>query len=186
MSPKDTLKKTQAYLENLEKSKKTIVKVGLPKEKIGGKVYGNDLTIIRLGAIHEYGGTWTHPGGTPYKIGKNGKAVFIKKGEEGAVGVTKPHSFTIPRRSFLNLPFIVKQKELKKELDKQFKLVLEDSKPVDSALGIVGVVATNIVKEAFTTQGYGKWKKSKKASGQTLIRTALLRNSNTWVITRAS
>ena len=29
--------------------------VGLPKEKVGGKVYGDGLSVIAVGAMHEYG-----------------------------------------------------------------------------------------------------------------------------------
>ena len=150
MTPQETLKLTTKYLKNLEKAKDNVVKVGLPKEKVGSKVYGGGLSVIANGIQHEFA------------LGNN------------------------PQRSFLRVPFIVKQAQIVGTINNQFKLVLEKGKPAEKALGIIGADATNIVKGAFTTQGYGKWKKSKKPSGQTLIQTGILRNSNTWVIARAT
>lgn len=54
--------------------------------------------------IHEYGGTINHPGGQPYKIIGNGKAVFVKKTDPEAKDLkkTKPHSITMPARPYFN------------------------------------------------------------------------------------
>jgi uncharacterized protein YeaC (DUF1315 family) len=66
--------------------------------------------------------------------------------------------------------------------------IAETSQTVNDALGIVGAKATNISKEAFVTQGYGKWPditeetKEQKRSSQTLIDTGTLRNSITWEV----
>jgi len=59
-----------------------------------------EMNNAALAAIHEFGKTFQHPGGTPYKIVGDGKAVFVEKGEEHD-GVTGPHMITIPQRSFL-------------------------------------------------------------------------------------
>ena len=55
MKPEEVLKKTTSYLNNLEKAKRIKVKVGLPSEKIGGKVYGDGTSILQVGIWHEYG-----------------------------------------------------------------------------------------------------------------------------------
>jgi len=55
MKPEEFLKKTTPYLNNLEKAKRIKVKVGLPSEKIGGKVYGDGTSILQIGIWHEYG-----------------------------------------------------------------------------------------------------------------------------------
>lgn len=55
MKPEEFLKKTTTYLNNLEKAKRLKVKVGLPSEKIGGKVYGDGTSILQVGIWHEYG-----------------------------------------------------------------------------------------------------------------------------------
>lgn len=55
MTPQETLQYTEKMIAQLEELKRKAVFVGLPKEKVGGKVYGDGMTIIRNGAIHEYG-----------------------------------------------------------------------------------------------------------------------------------
>lgn len=54
--------------------------------------------------IHEFGGVINHPGGTPYFIGKDGKAVFVSKSGYGAyhnLPVTKPHEIVMPERPYM-------------------------------------------------------------------------------------
>ncbi len=188
LTPEQFLKQTANYLVELQKAKKLVGKVGLPKEKVGGKAYGNGISVIAVGAVHEFGGTWTHPGGTPYgfktkKDASEGKFQFLKKGEGFLViGVTKAHKITMPQRSFLRLPFLLKFKEIDEALGKQFQKIPEGKTTAEKGLGLVMLRAVNISKKAFTTQGFGKWRKSKKKKGQTLIVTALLRNSITFFV----
>jgi len=187
MKPEDFLKHTEQMVANMDDLKKHAAFVGLPKEKVGGKIYGDGMTILQIGATHEFGATINHPGGTPYIIGKDGKAKFVKKGTAGATGVTKPHKITIPRRSFLRTPFAIKRKELNKGIAKQFELVSNGLDPI-TGLGRIGALATNVSKGAFTSQGYGEWKpdsaatKREKGSSQTLIDTGILRGSISSVV----
>jgi hypothetical protein len=60
------------------------------------------LTTAQLAAVHEFGATVNHPGGTPYKL-VDGKAVFLSKMGPHTAGTkfTKPHTIKIPPRSFL-------------------------------------------------------------------------------------
>jgi len=152
LTPKEMQKRTAAYIKNINKATKSYVAVGLPSEKIGGKIYGEGMTVAAIGAIHEYGG---------------------KK---------------IPRRSFLNTPFIEKKEELKKTTEEQFADVWKRGKDADIALGLIGSVAVNISKGAFTTRGYGVWDdikestKKAKGSSQVLIDTGILRGSITYVV----
>lgn len=55
MKPEAFLKKTSAYLRNLEDAKRLSVAVGLPLEKVGGEAYEDGISIIEVGASHEYG-----------------------------------------------------------------------------------------------------------------------------------
>lgn len=55
LTPAQMLKFTTDLADRLDQMKKNAVFVGLPKEKIGGKVYGDGMTVIRIGAIHEFG-----------------------------------------------------------------------------------------------------------------------------------
>lgn len=58
-------------------------------------------------AIHQWGGTIDHPGGTEYgyrlkKDAKSGKIQFLKKGRGYKVlGVTKPHKIHIPAQPYI-------------------------------------------------------------------------------------
>lgn len=49
------LKKLRKYADDLTRAKRAKVAVGLPQEEVGGKIYGDGTSIIRIGAIHEYG-----------------------------------------------------------------------------------------------------------------------------------
>ncbi len=55
LTPGEMLKYTTDLAARLEEAKRTAVFVGLPNEKVGGKVYGDGMSILRVGAIHEFG-----------------------------------------------------------------------------------------------------------------------------------
>jgi len=55
VTPEQMLKLVGNYAKNIKEASKSYVAVGLPSEKVGGKVYGDGMTVIRVGAIHEYG-----------------------------------------------------------------------------------------------------------------------------------
>lgn len=155
-TPQQMLANVGAYLKNMEDAKSKHVMVGLPKDKVGGKIYDKvkpgrkppkvPMTVIRLGAIHEY--------------------------------PVPP----MPRRSFLRTPFAVKRADIDKAIAAQFVAVAEKGMNASTALGRIGAAATNIAKTAFVTNGYGMWKKSKKKHGRTMIDTNTLRNSLTWSV----
>lgn len=183
------LKNLEKYAKAIEEVKSKHVAVGLPEEKIGTKVYNSGATVAQVGATHEFGSTFTHPGGTGFVIGAGGKARFVSKSFVGPIsGITKPHTITIPQRSFLRVPFTTKRKEVLSETQRQFNNVFEKGFTVDKALGRLGIAMVNISKGAFTTRGYGKWKdirpatKKAKGSSQPLIDTGILRGSITFVV----
>lgn len=155
MKPQDALKATTKWLQEMEKAKRLTLKVGLPSDKVGGKVYGGNTSILTVGATHEYGSAKT------------------------------------PARSFLRMPFEVKSKEIDTAIQSQFKRMLDGQATTEDALGRVGIIATNISKEAFRTNGFGRWaplaeitKVRKAGAGKTttLIWSGLLRNSITWSV----
>lgn len=55
LTPAQMLKYTTDMADRLDAIKKRAVFVGLPKDKVGGAVYGNGMTVIQIGAIHEFG-----------------------------------------------------------------------------------------------------------------------------------
>ena len=54
-TPEETKKLMDNYLKELERAVDTSVKVGLPSDKVGSEVYGDGVTIMQVGAQHEYG-----------------------------------------------------------------------------------------------------------------------------------
>lgn len=99
------------------------------------------------------------------------------------VGLYHELGLGVPRRSFLQVPFSLKSDQMSKSIDNALKLVTQGSVDPDTALGFIGIEGVNIVKMAFTSEGYGTWPPLKQAtidakgSSQTLIDTGVLRNS---------
>lgn len=64
--------------------------------------WGIDLKVVPYARIHELGGTINHPGGTPYFINDEGKAVFVSKANaDPDLPRTKPHPIKIPARPYI-------------------------------------------------------------------------------------
>ncbi len=77
--------------------------------------------------IQEFGGTFEHPGGTPYFM-RDGKPVFVSNKGQGAfhnLPRTKPHSITLPARPYMRPARDKKRKDINKlfasEIDKLVK-----------------------------------------------------------------
>lgn len=73
------------------------------KTRDAGPLMVEVISDARYAAIHEFGGTIQHPGGTPYFI-RDGKAVFVSKGGYGAfhtLPLTKPHAIVMPKRPYM-------------------------------------------------------------------------------------
>lgn len=92
----------------------------------------------------------------------------------------------LPQRSFLRMPFELKQSELTRYIANQFKRLESGRTDTRTALGRVGVMARNISVGAFDNGGYGQWPdisqmtKDAKGSASILIDIGTLRNSITW------
>jgi len=72
----------------------------------GNQVVGTKGSDLVYAAIHEFGGTINHPGGTPYIVTDEG-AVFMRKDGNYPKGVqfTQPHMIRIPARPTLKKAF---------------------------------------------------------------------------------
>jgi len=71
---------------------------------IAGYVYSD--SSVRYGAIHEFGGTIHHPGGTAYWIDASGMMRFVSNDmasrvHSGEFPRTRPHDIVMPERSFM-------------------------------------------------------------------------------------
>jgi len=126
---------------------------------------------------------------TAIKVGVPADVGVYKSGETVAeVGSYHEYGLGVPRRSFLRMPFKVKEKELRQALKAGYKNVLNGGEAIIN-LNKIGIVAQNISKTAFKTSGYGQWKPLKKdtikekKSSKILIDTGRLVQSITfWVV----
>ena len=130
------------------KDRKSYVKVGVLAKDGGAAVEGAEsgFTVARLAAVHEFGATIQHPGGTPYKIGPGGQAVFVKKGTEGIAGYTKPHVIVIPERSFLRSTFADQREEYVQILKALIGELYEGKTSVRKVLSIMGMKFQSDIK----------------------------------------
>ena len=188
MTPEETLKITAEYLKNLQAMKTHYVAVGLPAGKVGNKTNDDGTSIIEIGAAHELGAEIDHPGGTGY-MATGGKATFSKNSFMGPVsGFTAAHKITLPERSFLRAPFILKKSEINRAIEKACEAVGAGRMDANTALNLIGVTATNISVKACDTAGYGTWpdikEATKKAKGSSaiLIDKGQLRGTITWEV----
>lgn len=74
-----------------------------------GNNYEDGTPVAYVAAIQEFGAVINHPGGTPYKIDPDGKAMFVSKANGSGLPVTKPHTIVIPPRPFMR-PTIEREK----------------------------------------------------------------------------
>lgn len=151
LSARDMLSHTTRLAAEMEQAMLLEVKVGLPAETVGTKIYQSDdksgKSVIEVGAAHEYG-----------------------------VGV--------PRRSFLRVPMLKNRKDLERHQSELFAKVVDGKTTASLALQRLGVIAENYSRRAFRTMGYGTWKPSRKATGQTMVDTGTLRSSITSVVVK--
>lgn len=96
----------------------------------------------------------------------------------GAVHEFGSLSKNIRRRSFLEMPLVLKMPEYYKTFGPKLMKAFEngDIKPVYTQLGIKG---EQVVQMAFATKGFGQWYQNPKTGRGSLIDTAQLRRSIT-------
>jgi hypothetical protein len=63
--------------------------------------YEDGTSVAEVAAVQEFGATIAHPGGTPYKIGPDGRAIFVTKADGAGLPVTQAHTIVIPPRPFM-------------------------------------------------------------------------------------
>lgn len=177
-------KQTVQALVNLmeDLGQKYSIRVGIIGDKAYEKHPHTDLTMAELGAIHEFGATIEHPGGTPYYTDENGKTVFVSKDKGADLPKTKPHTIIIPTRSFLRMPLLngdfkayllskagindintlggdKESKALVRELNADIgkEALNRNSKIMEAVAKMIGGKALAQVQRAFESGGFGKW-----------------------------
>lgn len=184
------------------------IRVGIIGEKATQIYEGTNLTNAELGAVHEFGATINHPGGTPYLIKEDGTAQFVSKEKGKNLPKTKPHQIIIPTRSFLRMPLlssegkaairkeVMSKKYIKESIgnDRELNKITwsKDNDSLMDAIGFaIGLAAHDRVMKAFDSEGFGNWKpttpQSKKhrknnPAEPTLVDTGQLRGSITYEV----
>jgi len=176
--------KKNGGIEALTKRAKTpgTVDVGIID---AGMHSSGDMTVAAIGFVHEYGGTINHPGGTPYKIVEGGRAVFLKKGDTTATGVTEPHDIVIPERSFLRSTMHAEKKNLMALQKKLLSKITLGEMDTKTALGLVGeFLADKIKSKIINLKSPPNTSETvkRKGSSNPLVATGQLANSITYEV----
>ena len=152
-----------------------------------GSVESGDLTMAKLGAIHEFGADIDHPGGTSYgyateRDAQDGKVRFLGTGKGFMeLGVTGPHKITIPARPWLAPGVQSGTIEYLREIEKGVK----KGDNLDMVLDRVGIIATGKVQQYMTdlrTPPNAPSTIAKKGSSNPLIDSGMLRGSVTYSV----
>ena len=157
--------------------------VGLPSTTGTHPTAG--MSYARLGAIHEFGGTFMHPGGTPYMSTPEGTRFLGKEYANSGFRLTKPHQIAIPERSFLRVPLRAKQDEIAASFRKLVALVVKEEMTMTQALNAIGAKGASISQEAISagiSPPNAPETVKRKGSSTPLVNDGHLRQAITWVV----
>jgi hypothetical protein len=158
------------------------VTVGIHKDE---GVHDNaEMTMARLGAIHEYGAKVDHPGGTRYVVSK-GKARFVNNSFTGPVsGITKAHTIIIPERSFLRSTMASRRKSYQQSMRAMIKKAMAGEYDIKKGMGRLGRRVEGEVKMTIrdmkSPPNAASTKRQKKGVDNPLIDTGQMLNSIRW------
>lgn len=177
----DIQKEIEAFLTD------EYVTVGIHEDE---GMHAGGITNAQLGASLNYGAGIKHPGGTTYgykteKDAEAGKVRFLKNGEGYmSLGVTEPHTITIPARPWLE-PGV--NEGVKAYLD-AIEKGAEKGQNLNEILHVIGVLAVAKVQEYMTqlrTPANAPSTIARKGSSSPLIDSGELRASVSYkVVTR--
>ena len=156
MNAKKSLEQIKAYQDNLEKAKKLQLAVGLPKETASSKVYGDGTSVIKVGAMHEYG------------AGKIPRRSFLRT------------PFIMKDKEISNFLLDMFKRVAEKGLDAEKALSIVGVKAVNISQGAF------TSKGYGTWQALKQSTINEKGSSQILIDTGTLRSSITYIVRDAN
>jgi len=116
-----------------------------------GTKYQDGTPVAYVAVIQEYGTVFTHPGGTKYIIGEDGKAAFVKNNYQGKIaGITKPHQIVIPPRSFMRTTITEKKGDWAKLSKSGAKAVLNGKATPRQVMEGLGIAASGDIRKKIT------------------------------------
>lgn len=124
------------------------------------------------------------------KIGIIGESTRTKSAGKSKTNadIGKKHEFGedgLPKRSFLRMPLglrlgpALEDSSLVKDKERFAKEIVENKK-LDEIFKAIGLIAEDVIKDAFQSHGFGLWEKSnmeRKRTHLTLVETTQLRDS---------
>ncbi len=120
-------------------------------------------------------------------VGIIGESKFSKNGASvagyGAVHEYGSPTQNIPRRSFIQMPLKVRQKQIEAAGQTAFKQAAEKNLDFKRVFKAIGIAAEAQIQDAFDSGGFGTWEPDKpetienKGSDSILIDTGLLRKA---------
>nr|DAZ12107.1 MAG TPA: virion morphogenesis protein [Caudoviricetes sp.] len=110
--------------------------------------YDDNKPVAGIAAVQDGGATISHPGGTPYKFGKNGEVVFVEKGTPNPVGITRPHTIVIPPRPFMKPSVEDNKEELIGQLELISRRILSGEITEKQAAEMIGAIMAGNIKKA--------------------------------------
>jgi hypothetical protein len=133
-----------AALKRRFRQQSSVVKIGVQEDE--------SQTLLVIAAANEFGATINHPGGTPYIIGKDGKAKFVSLSRGGKVaGFTKPHKITIPARSYIRSNFDENEDNYDRLVETLYGRIIDGDLEVFAGLEIVGLKVEADIKRKMVT-----------------------------------
>lgn len=183
----DTDQGWDAAVDALRQLAGYVITIGVHGAKGGSELHkGTALTQVQLAAVHEFGATIEHPGGTPYKIIK-GKAVFLSKESATGPGIlyTKPHKIVIPQRSFLRATVDEGTAAIDKLINDEISAIVENKRRASQSAERIGLVIMGMVQKRIS-DGIDPPNKAatirRKGSDKPLVRYGELKSSITYVV----
>ena len=182
-------KSTMDLIQHLTATRTRVV-VGVVGDAGGSEDLGG-ITMAGLAAVHEYGATVNHPGGTPYIIAGSGRAVFVKKDSPAGIKaiakghVTGPHVIEIPERAPIRKTFDEQRPRIMAASTRLMRQVVGQTLDLDTALGRLGEFASAQIRRTIQRGVEPPNAPStirRKKSSKPLIDTGLLINAYTYQV----
>lgn len=152
----DTDKGWKALRDRLKAAQgKPHVVVGVFGAKAAEPHVGSDKTVAEIAAVHEFGLTIQHPGGTAYlppamsegaRFISNAGAAEYEARNGGKLPRTKPHDIPIPERSFLRGTVDEKATEIKRMAKRLAGAVVDGKYTVPKALETLGLYIQGLIR----------------------------------------
>lgn len=117
--------------------------------------YSGNKPVAGIAAVQDGGATISHPGGTPYKFGKNGEVVFVEKGTPNPAGVTKPHTIVIPPRPFMKPSVEDNKEDFVGQIEQVSRKFLNGQISEQQAAEMIGKAAAGNIKKAIAKVNKG-------------------------------